>query len=338
VVLRVGADEFIDRLVHGDRDALADAPLVAVDCSSPSSAVPDGVEELLAGLPAVVVALGGHAGGPLVDAVDLRLEDPTTLDAVAAAVAANPQAAVSLAAHLRGHARRSISEGLVAESATYAALQSGSEHRRWRSGRPSPPASAAEERDVVLLERRGNVLTVTLNRPARRNALNAAMRDALIEALTVAAVDPTLRVELTGRGTVFCSGGDLTEFGTMADGATAHLLRLRRNVALVLAPLAERVEARVHGPCVGAGVELPAFAHRVVAAPGTTFSLPEVSMGLIPGAGGTVSLPRRIGRQRTLLLALLGLRLDAETARRWGLIDEIVTAPAPGEVEDPPLL
>jgi len=70
-------------------------------------------------------------------------------------------------------------------------------------------------------------------------------------------------------------------------------------------------------------VELPAFARRVVAAPGTTFRLPEVAMGTIPGAGGTVSLPRRVGRQRTLLLALSGIALPVEHALRWRLVDQM---------------
>ena len=68
--------------------------------------------------------------------------------------------------------------------------------------------------------------------------------------------------------------------------------------------------ARVHGPSVGSGVELAAFAGRVVAAPDATFALPEVAMGLVPGAGGTVSIPARIGRHRTAWLALTGERID----------------------------
>jgi enoyl-CoA hydratase/carnithine racemase len=74
---------------------------------------------------------------------------------------------------------------------------------------------------------------------------------------------------------------------------------------------------------VGSGVELAAFAGRVVAHPDTTFSLPELSMGLLPGAGGTVSLPGRIGRHRTAWLMLTGHRIDARTAQAWGLVDEI---------------
>jgi enoyl-CoA hydratase/carnithine racemase len=74
---------------------------------------------------------------------------------------------------------------------------------------------------------------------------------------------------------------------------------------------------------VGAGIELPAFARSVTAASGTFFLLPEVAMGLVPGAGGTVSIPLRIGRQRTAQWALSVERLDVDTALRWGLIDAI---------------
>ena len=79
----------------------------------------------------------------------------------------------------------------------------------------------------------------------------------------------------------------------------------------------------VHGACVGAGVELPAFAGHVIARPDATFRLPELRMGLIPGAGGTVSIPRRIGRDRFLEMALTGDPVDATTALDWGLIDEL---------------
>ena len=91
----------------------------------------------------------------------------------------------------------------------------------------------------------------------------------------------------------------------------------------MLARIARRVRAELHGACVGAGIELPAFASRVVAREDAFFQLPELSMGLIPGAGGTVSLPRRIGRQRTAWLALTGARLEAATALDWGLVDEL---------------
>ncbi len=118
-------------------------------------------------------------------------------------------------------------------------------------------------------------------------------------------------MELRGEGGSFCSGGDLDEFGTRPDPATAHLVRLARSPGWLLHQLAARTHVVVHGPCRGSGVELPAFAGRVTAHPDATFALPEVAMGLIPGAGGTVSLVRRIGRHHTARLALTGRVIDA---------------------------
>jgi enoyl-CoA hydratase/carnithine racemase len=91
----------------------------------------------------------------------------------------------------------------------------------------------------------------------------------------------------------------------------------------LLADCASRLHVVVHGACVGAGIELPAFADHVVAHPDASFRLPEVSMGLVPGAGGTASLPRRIGRQRTAWMALTGAPVEPMTALSWGLIDEV---------------
>ena len=128
-------------------------------------------------------------------------------------------------------------------------------------------------------------------------------------------------VVLRGSGDDFCAGGDLAEFGSSADPATAHGVRSTRNVAALLDACSARVRVEVQGACVGAGIELPAFASKVSARRDAFFQLPEVSMGLVPGAGGTVSIPRRIGRQRTALMALTGMRVDAATARDWGLVD-----------------
>lgn len=90
--------------------------------------------------------------------------------------------------------------------------------------------------------------------------------------------------------------------------------------------MSERVTAHLHGACVGSGIELAVFADRVVAHPSTVISLPELSLGLVPGTGGTVSLPRRIGRRRSARLVLTGEQVDAATARRWGLVDAVDAA------------
>jgi enoyl-CoA hydratase/carnithine racemase len=185
----------------------------------------------------------------------------------------------------------------------------------------------------VAFGRHGDRLDITLDRPAKRNAVDALLRDQLIEALTPANLDEGIvRVELRGNGPSFCAGGDLAEFGTVADPAVGHLIRTARSLPLAVLGCAPRLTTHVHGHTVGAGVELAAFGARVVATPTTVFTLPEVAMGLIPGAGGTVSLPRRIGRARATAFALTGRPLDAVTAQRWGLVDEFTALePADGE-------
>jgi hypothetical protein len=246
------------------------------------------------------------------------------LDALGAALAANPVAGTALALLLRSSAGLSVPAALIAESATYSALQEGAEFHRWRSGRPARAPEPGTDR--VVAERSGNELRITLSRPARRNAVDWRMRDALTAALATAAREPGMRVVLAGAGPDFCAGGDLDEFGSRPDPATAHLVRLTRSPALLLHQLSARTTARLHGACLGAGIELPAFAGRVIAARDARLGLPELRLGLIPGAGGTVSLTRRIGRWRTAFLALTGLSLSAEDALRWGLIDAIMPA------------
>ncbi len=235
----------------------------------------------------------------------------------------NPLAATALALLLRDSETRDLTAGLVAESSTYSMLQAGPEFARWRASRPvrSRPPDATE---TVVLERSSDTLTITLTRPEVRNALSARMRDELVEAFALPLVDLTISVvHLRGAGTAFCSGGDLDEFGSRPDPVTAHLVRLARSPARAIAAVADRVVAHLHGACIGSGIELPAFAQTVIAAPDTTIALPELRLGLVPGAGGTVSLPRRIGRHRTAALALSGRSIDARTARAWGLVDHI---------------
>jgi enoyl-CoA hydratase/carnithine racemase len=134
-------------------------------------------------------------------------------------------------------------------------------------------------------------------------------------------------VVLTGNGPSFCSGGDLAEFGTFADPASAHLARTRHSPALVLDELTVRLgracRAEVHGQVLGSGLEMAAYCGWVQAHPDAVLGLPELSLGLIPGAGGTVSITRRIGRWRTAYLVLSGRTIDPPTALRWGLIDEL---------------
>jgi len=251
-------------------------------------------------------------------------DPPGAVAELVAALRRCPRAAVTLAALLRVVTQVPVRDALALESAAYSTLLAGAEFGGWLAGRPRP-APAVELGPAVRIERDGAALEIVLDRPGRRNAFGRALRDGLIEAFDLVLGDASVeRVRLRGAGPAFCSGGDLAEFGTSADVSTAHLIRLDRSVAARIDRCQERVEAHLHGACIGAGVEIPSFAGRVVARPDAFFQLPELAMGLIPGAGGTAGITRRIGRWRLAYLALTGRRLDVVDALDWGLIDAIV--------------
>ena len=217
--------------------------------------------------------------------------------------------------------------GVITESLAYSTLQSGPEFARWLAERG--PARMPDIPDPVLAERDGDTLYVRFNRPHRHNAFSTDARAALLEALDVARYDPSIdEVVLSGNGPSFCSGGDLAEFGTFADPASAHLARTRHSPALALdeltARMGDKCRAEVHGQVLGSGLEMAAFCGWVQASSDAVFALPELSLGLIPGAGGTVSITRRIGRWRTAYLVLSGQPLDPATALRWRLVDAVV--------------
>jgi hypothetical protein len=308
-------------------EQLAGLPLVVVRLDTEADVRALGEEPLrsqLSRLRAVQAGIGACAGE---SDLDIDLDGAGDMARVADGVARAPMAAVSLVELLRmglWEAGRSTASGLTAESLTYSMLQAGPEFAAWLAERgkvevPPDPGPA------VRAGRSGNSMWVELNRPHRANAVSVSLRDALTEALEVPLLDKTVEtIELRGAGASFCSGGDLGEFGSFDDVASAHHTRLVRSPARLLDALAGRVTARIHGACAGAGIELPAFAHRVAASNDANIWLPELGLGLIPGAGGTVSLPRRIGPKRTAWLALTGAHLNATTALEWGLVDEIV--------------
>jgi hypothetical protein len=240
-----------------------------------------------------------------------------------AAVSRSPRAAIACGQLLRQTAGLDVPAGLAAEAAAYSLLLGGPEFARWLAGRGAPRHRAPAP-SPVLASRDGDRLSITLNDPARRNAFSARLREALLDALLVAEADSSVSsVSLRGAGPSFCSGGDLDEFGTAKDLVAAYLVRLSRAPWRLIDRLAPKVTVFAHGACVGAGTEMAAYAGTVVAAPDAFFELPEVRMGLVPGAGGSVSVPRRIGRWRAAWLMLTGDRLPAATALRWGLVDEI---------------
>jgi len=216
--------------------------------------------------------------------------------------------------------------GVITESLAYSTLQAGPEFARWLVERG--PATMPDIADPVVAERDGDTLHIRFNRPQRHNAFSTDARAALLEALAVAQLDPSVAgIVLSGNGLSFCSGGDLAEFGTFADPASAHLARTRHSPALALDGLTARLgracRAVVHGRVLGSGLEMAAFCGWVEARDNSVLGLPELSLGLIPGAGGSVSVTRRIGRWRTAYLVLSGRTIDADTALAWGLVDVV---------------
>lgn len=310
--------------VTGDvGETLRSFPAVTVAiCDEPSATNGEGV----AAFDVPLADDPGSARAPVTRGISWTTPDAgvtTAIDRIIERARSNPQASVGVVQLLRLSSNLGVVDGLVAESLMYSTLQSGSELKRWITSRDAP-STVQLEPEPLLIERSGPELRIALNRPEIRNAFGFEVRDALVEALQLAAFDDEVHsIVISGRGPAFCSGGDLREFGTLPDPSTAHLVRTTRNAGYWIHRVADRVRVEIHGTCIGAGIELPAFAGHVAAAANTTIALPEVGMGLVPGAGGTVSIPRRIGRHRTAYLALTGEQLPASTALEWGLVDEI---------------
>jgi hypothetical protein len=292
---------------------------------SPSADVPRAVAQVLDGLPAPAIAVEGACSPRTRRAADVVVATEAEAVALRARVAKNPLAASVLVQLLRSTEKLPVMDALFAESLAYATLQAGPEYRAWlAANRAAEPLRPTDAGPAVVMIRDKGTLDLELNRASNRNAMSVEMRDALVEAFQLALADDTIRkLRLRGRGKCFSTGGDLTEFGQVPDPATGHAIRMQALPARFLAQCASRAEVHVHGACIGAGIELPAFARKLTAAPDAFFQLPELNFGLIPGAGGTVSVPRRIGRQRAAWMMLSGKRINARTALDWGLVDAI---------------
>lgn len=267
-----------------------------------------------------ILALGESISGAP-EWADLVVADREAAERIATKVQANPHAARVIVGLLRTLPKLSLADGLEMESLAYGVLQAGDEFQSWLKKRGPVKATAP---GTVRSARVDELLHLELDRPEADNAIDVSMRDGLSEMLQLAAIDTTIRrIVLTGAGRSFSLGADLAEFGTTRDPAEAHAIRQQTLPAHWAARCGERMEVHVQGACVGAGLELAAFAGRIIAGPRAWFQLPELAMGLLPGAGGCVSLTRRIGRQRTAELILSGQRLNAREALAWGLVDEI---------------
>lgn len=168
---------------------------------------------------------------------------------------------------------------------------------------------------TLLLERDAGVLTLTLNRPDKLNAIDNPLAQALLDALAAAATDPAVRaIRLRGTGRAFCAGRDVSAAPTDKD------LELVQAVSRAIVAHRCPVIAAVHGWTVGAGFEWMMNADIVHAAADTRFKLPEASLGVFVTGGLVTTLPSAIGPMRAKALMLLGDTFDAAQALAWGLV------------------
>lgn len=179
---------------------------------------------------------------------------------------------------------------------------------------------------LILFQRKEHHAVITLNRPARLNALSAEMFAELERYFQLVENDRELRaIILTGAGTrAFCGGTDISEL-TSLDESGAHDAAIRGQA------ICNRIEgcfvpviAAVNGLAAGGGLELVLASHLRIASTDATFSLPEVRLGVIPGYGGTQRLVREVGQSRALAVMLAGESLSAENAERVGLVNRIM--------------
>ncbi|HEY8053074.1 MAG: enoyl-CoA hydratase-related protein [Steroidobacterales bacterium] len=176
--------------------------------------------------------------------------------------------------------------------------------------------------EQVLVSSADGVCEIRLNRPEKRNAITLAMYEALCAALAGAQADSAVRaVLMSGEGAGFTAGNDLNDFlsGLKFDGDNP-IMRLLGALATFGKPLL----AAVHGKTVGIGTTMLLHCDLIVAARSTVFSMPFVSLGLVPEAASSLLLPRLVGQQRAAELLLLSKPFDAATAQSMGLVNRVV--------------
>jgi enoyl-CoA hydratase len=190
-----------------------------------------------------------------------------------------------------------------------------------------------QERTIRLDREDDGIAVITVNRPDKLNALNAdtvRQLDAVVR--EVSADDGVRAVILTGAGEkAFVAGADIAELSQMGPIDGVAVSRAGQDTFRMLERLSKPVIAAVNGFALGGGLELALACHIRIASARAKFGLPEVKLGIIPGYGGTIRLPRLVGRGRALELMLTGEMIDAAEAHRIGLVNRVVE---PGEVLD----
>jgi 2-(1,2-epoxy-1,2-dihydrophenyl)acetyl-CoA isomerase len=178
--------------------------------------------------------------------------------------------------------------------------------------------------DCVLVEDRGAVRVITLNRPDKRNAIDIPVRLELAHAFEAADADTSVRaVVLTGAGPAFCSGGDIASMEPMAPEPALERIQLAQKVIRAIWTTPKPVVAAVEGSAYGAGAALAAACDRVVAASNVRFATTFTNVGLAGDMGVFVSLPTRVGIARARQMLMMPTPIDAPAALAMGLVDAL---------------
>ncbi len=180
--------------------------------------------------------------------------------------------------------------------------------------------------DTLIYDKQDGIAWITLNRPQVLNAINMRMRDELWDVLQAVRDDPEVLVVIfRGAGErAFSAGADISEFGTAPSYVESRRARRQRDLWGLMLSLEKPLIAAIHGYALGAGIELPMCCDLRIASEDARLGLPEVSLGYIPSAGGTQTLPRHIPPGVAMHMILTGDPIDAQAALRHGLVQRVV--------------
>ena len=281
----------------------------------------------LCDLPCPVIGVGRNISDNMKNACDVILEDCKDLLLLDHNIRQAPFASMILVQVLRLSENMTLTDALMVESFAYSTVQLGTEFRTWlKHHRHQRISLQVSQANPLLIEQCDGLYQIVLNTPETRNVIDVNMRDLLCEALELAFLNSEVKtIRLSANGACFSIGSDINEFGYMSDSAMSHWIRTLRLPAWWLIRLNKSFHVHIQGAAIGSAVEMSGFADYVTACEKAWFHLPELKYGLIPGAGGTVGLARRMGRQRLAYMVLSRRRISAKRALEWGLIDCILS-------------
>ncbi len=186
-------------------------------------------------------------------------------------------------------------------------------------------SSGDQVRFNAIAWREGKIVWIKLARPEKANALNSETLSQMLEAMDLAEKEGKAEaVILCGEGANFCAGADLTELLSGGSEGVRNLLALFREVTLRIERSHLVVLAAVHGAALAGGLEIALACDVIIAGKSASFGDAHLGKGLLPGGGSTVRLPRAIGWQRSKWMILSAQSIDAEQARDWGLVHQVV--------------